>query len=179
MGRSLPRRRAKISLGSNWPAQAPTPYSCVETIPPPLLTEIRFTEPVSPSPGHPEGRCRSAREPNCNYPKYPPRAAALYRFLPARWRKSCSKAQDAFERFPTLSVARGAVRHAIRTLRVFYWPAGSKINNPQEGTALRPRAPDGTGETAFRLSRNYPKQKPRASEILFQQTVVCRNNFAL
>ena len=29
------------------------------------------------SPGHAEGRCRSALEPSCNYPKYLPRAAAL------------------------------------------------------------------------------------------------------
>ncbi len=35
--------------------------------------------------------------------------------LPARWRKSCSKAQAAFERFPTPAVARGADQHANRT----------------------------------------------------------------
>ena len=101
---------------------------------------------------------------------------------PARWRKSCSKAIYAFDRFPSPAVARrefegtaltpggrgraahepghlylcyiipriseilfhsvrrsagtGAARHAIRTLRGGYWPAG-KINYPKEGTALR------------------------------------------
>ncbi len=31
-----------------------------------------------------------------------------------------------------------AAGHSIRTLRVFSWPAGSKITYPKEGTALRP-----------------------------------------
>ena len=89
--------------------------------------------------------------------------------LSARWRKSCSKAQTAFERFPVPAVAHGAgtTQHAIRILRVFYWPAGSKINYPKEGIALRgrrPGDPGGTGETAFRWNWRSPKQKLRAAK---------------
>ncbi len=69
--------------------------------------------------------------------------------LPARWRKSCSKAQAAFERFPSPAVARGEF----------------------EETAL-PRGaacPRWTCETAFRLGRNYPEQNLRAGEIRFAE----------